>query len=64
MMGTLGSAYYAYLQQFGKQKFNINLPYLGLSYSDDKILQDIKTKNLKYIKYDNDQLLASKLLNI
>ncbi|WP_270844394.1 carbamoyltransferase family protein [Faecalibacillus intestinalis] len=58
---ALGSAYYAYLQQFGKTKFNINLPYLGLSYSDDKILQDIKTKNLKYIKYDNDQLLASKI---
>ena len=39
-----GSAYYAYLQQFGKTKFNINLPYLGLSYSDDKILIQ------KYIK--------------
>ncbi len=60
---ALGSAYYAYLQQFGKTKFSINLPYLGLSYSDDEILQSIKVKNLKYVKYDNNQLLASKIAN-
>ena len=54
---ALGSAYYAYIQQYGwKQSFKISLPYLGLSYSDAEILTMIQAKNLKYLKYDDAAL--------
>lgn len=58
---ALGSAYYAYLQQYGKTTFSIDLPYLGLSYNDHEILESIKAKNLRYQKYDDQKLLASKI---
>lgn len=58
---ALGSAYYAYIQQYGwKQPFKISLPYLGLSYTDAEILTTIQNKNLKYQKYD-DIVLARKI---
>lgn len=54
---ALGSAYYAYIQQYGwKQSFKISLPYLGLSYTDAEILTMIQAKNLKYQKYDDADL--------
>lgn len=54
---ALGSAYYAYIQQYGmEQPFKISLPYLGLSYTDEEILQMINSKNLKFRKYDDYSL--------
>lgn len=36
---ALGSAYYAYVHQYGmNQSFKIKIPYLGLSYTDEEIL--------------------------
>lgn len=58
---ALGSAYYAYTQLYGTNtKFEIQLPYLGLSYEDDFIESEIKAKNLCYKKY-NDCDLAKKI---
>ncbi|MBD5461402.1 MAG: hypothetical protein HDR26_10745, partial [Lachnospiraceae bacterium] len=44
---ALGAAYYAYAKYFGIQnKFNISLPYLGISYKNNDILTAIKNANL------------------
>lgn len=54
---ALGSAYFAYVQQYGwKQTFDISLPYLGLSYTEQSIAETIKSKNLKFEKYDDVSL--------
>ena len=54
---ALGSAYYAYVQQYGgNQPFEISLPYLGLSYTDEEILGMINAKGLKFQKYDDHSL--------
>lgn len=54
---ALGSAYYAYVQQYGgNQPFKISLPYLGLSYTDEEILGMINAKGLKFQKYDDHSL--------
>lgn len=54
---ALGSAYYAYVQQYGmSQTFKIELPYLGLSYTDEEILEMITAKGLQFQKYDDDSL--------
>lgn len=58
---ALGSAYYAYIHEFGyNDKFKIDLPYLGLSYSNEEIKTAIEKKGLKYREY-TDQKLASVL---
>ncbi|MCM1494823.1 MAG: hypothetical protein NC089_03390 [Bacteroides sp.] len=54
---ALGSAYYAYIQQYGmRQPFKVSLPYLGLSYTDKEILDIINAKGLKFQKYDDHSL--------
>ena len=54
---ALGSAYYAYIHEFGyNDKFQITLPYLGLSYSDKEIKNAIEKKGLKYHKYTDPEL--------
>ncbi len=58
---ALGCAYYAYAMQYGwEQKYQICLPYLGLSYSDEQIIEAIQKKNLKY-KYYDDFTLSKKI---
>lgn len=54
---ALGSAYYAYVQQYGiNRPFDISLPYLGLSYTDEQILDIINAKGLQFEKYDDYSL--------
>lgn len=56
---ALGCAYYAYIHEFGNQSsFKINLPYLGISYSNAEIKKAIEEKGLDYTRY-NDADLAS-----
>ena len=55
---ALGSAYYAYVKMFGtKTPFEIDLPYVGLSYNDVDIETQIIEKNLQYNKYDDNSLV-------
>lgn len=55
---ALGSAYYAYTKMYGTNtRFDIELPYLGLSYDDSYIEKEIKEKRLKYRKYEDDELI-------
>lgn len=55
---ALGSAYYAYIHEFGyNDKFQIVLPYLGLSYSDEEIKTAIEKKGLKYHEYTESELV-------
>lgn len=54
---ALGSAYFAYKEMFGyKTKFEIDLPYLGFSYSDNEIEKAIIAKNVSYNKYSYEEL--------
>jgi carbamoyltransferase len=54
---ALGSAYYAYTKIYGTNtKFEIQLPYLGLSYDDECIKKEIISKGLHYKKYDDCEL--------
>lgn len=54
---ALGCAYYAYTHFFGLPKcFDIQLPYLGLSYTDATIENAIKAKSLSYRILPNDPL--------
>ena len=54
---ALGCAYFAYKEMFGyKSKFEINLPYLGFSYSDNDIEKAIIAQNVSYHKYSDDKL--------
>jgi len=56
---AIGSAYYAYVKQFGcSRPFEIELPFLGLSYTNDEIHQAIKEKNVKYNNYSDDVLVC------
>lgn len=56
---ALGSAYYAYIHEFGyDDKFQIDLPYLGLEYSDKEIKTAIEAKNLKYKEYTDSELAS------
>lgn len=55
---ALGSAYYAYTMLYGANtNFEIELPYLGLSYSDEFIEKEINLKGLNYKKYDDSELI-------
>lgn len=54
---ALGAAYYSYIKQFGyPQKFKIDLPYLGLAYTNEIIETELKKNNLKYRKFDDYNL--------
>ena len=56
---ALGCAYYAYIHEFGYDNgFNIDLPYIGISYTDSEIKDVIKQKQLKYVRYSDDELPA------
>lgn len=55
---ALGAAYYAYVKHFGAQdKFEISLPYLGISYKDHQITDIIENANLPYKALTEDQLV-------
>ncbi len=53
---ALGSAYYAYMEMFGRSTFRLNLPYVGLDYTEQEIEEAIRSKNLSYEKYTDDNL--------
>lgn len=54
---ALGAAYYAYIKHFGTQDyFKINLPYLGVSYSNLEIINAIENANLTYNVLKDDEL--------
>lgn len=56
---ALGCAYYAYSHQFGvHNKFEIRLPYLGLSYNDSQIEEAIFQKRIPYKKYSDTELIV------
>lgn len=58
---ALGAAYYAFIKCFGLQnKFEINLPYLGISYSNREILKTLENANLAY-QFFTDDLLAEEI---
>lgn len=55
---ALGCAYFAYTELFGyNSHFEIRLPYIGLSYTDEEIEAAILSKNVPYKKYPNEQLV-------
>lgn len=53
---ALGNAFAAYKKCFGPTNFQVTLPYLGLSYSDDEIENALKHKGLTYRHYADDKL--------
>ena len=56
---ALGAAYFAYLRQFGYEKpFDINLPYLGLSYTDEQIEDELKHRGIPYQKLEQSKLIS------
>lgn len=56
---ALGCAYYAYIKQFGVDSpFKIQLPYLGVSYTEEEIKNALDNKGVKYTRY-SDEVLAS-----
>ena len=57
---ALGAAYYAYNQYYGAvTSYTIDLPYLGLCYSNQEILEVIKKKGLQYEFMNDEHLTAS-----
>lgn len=62
---ALGCAYYAYLKFFEcEAEFKTDLPYLGLSYSDEEIESVLQNKNIKYIRLDDMNLSMEIAKNI
>lgn len=62
---ALGAAYYAYSKFFGKQKaFIINLPYIGLSYTDDEVKSVLEGANLHYVHLSDEDLVEQIALRI
>ena len=59
---AIGNAFFAYSRQFPEKApaYTINLPFLGLSYSDDEIEQELHAWNLNYQKC-GDNILAQKM---
>lgn len=54
---ALGCAYYAYVHHFrGNNSFQIELPYIGLSYQNDVIEESLTSKKLIYSYLDDDTL--------
>ena len=55
---ALGCAYYAYIKQFGYESpFKIQLPYLGVSYTEEEIKTSLDNKGMKYTQH-SDKALA------
>ena len=55
---ALGSAYYAYNEMFGDSfNYKIQLPYIGLEYTDSEIEKSINNKKLNYNKYSDEELV-------
>lgn len=63
---SLGSAFYAYVHQFGNPEhgFAIRLPYLGLSYSDEAIEKELRDRCIAFEKYEDDDALAETVARI
>lgn len=60
---SVGAAFYAYCQLFGNPKRpKLISPYLGPSYSQEKIKNELDMLNLKYERLD-DEILISELAN-
>lgn len=57
---AIGNAFAAYKKHFGPTKFEVLLPYMGLSYTDENIESTLKHKGLSY-KYYMDQELSTKV---
>lgn len=55
---AIGNAFAAYKKCFGPTDFQVSLPYLGLSYSDDEIELALKHKGLIYQHYTDEKLCA------
>ena len=53
---AIGNAFAAYKKHFGKTKFKIDLPYLGLSYTNVEIETVLKQKGLTYTYYSDEDL--------
>lgn len=54
---ALGCAYYAYIKQFGYDSpFKIQLPYLGVSYTEEEIKTALDNKGMKYTQYSDTAL--------
>lgn len=52
----IGNAFAAYKKFFGPVKFQVSLPYLGVSYSDEEIESALKHKGLIYKHYNDKEL--------
>lgn len=53
---AIGNAFAAYKKHFGATKFEVLLPYLGLSYTDENIELSLKHKGLSYKHYTDQEL--------
>lgn len=53
---AVGNAFAAYKKHFGSTKFEMSLPYVGLSYKDEDIEFSLKQKGLFYIHYTDKEL--------
>lgn len=51
-----GNAFFAYKKHFGRTDFHVPLPYLGLSYSNQEIENEIQKKGLSYTYYPDEEL--------
>lgn len=53
---AVGNAFAAYKKHFGPTKFEVSLPYIGLSYSAESIEASLKHKGLPYKRYTDQEL--------
>lgn len=53
---AIGNAFAAYKKHFGATKFQVSLPYLGLSYSNEDIESSLRHKGMNYKYYDDEKL--------
>jgi len=55
---AIGASYFAYAKHFGiKEKFKIHLPYIGLSYDEDDVMDVLKGANLTYTVLNDEDLV-------
>jgi carbamoyltransferase len=59
-----GSAIGACLLNYHGRKKDNSSPYLGPDYSDGEVLQLVKKHNLKYVKINNDNILAARVAKL
>lgn len=53
---AIGNAFAAYKKHFGPTKFEVSLPYIGLSYTNENIEGLLKHKGLSYKHYTDQEL--------